>query len=175
MKPEEVLETIDDIFLHKMEDEVNFGIHYESECKYLGVNSFGELDDSWSSLGGHLVSRYLGKLYPDPKIREKNYNGWWYFKVRLRFFDSEKGEIGLSHQKNDIYKNKFNTKKESEVIENLKEVIQILNSQDIIYMDTSSSQTLTMRIDEFDKLFIIIFCWREIDHLSVKRFSEFNK
>lgn len=175
MRPEEVLETIDDIFLHKMEDEVNFDIHYESECKYLGVNSFGELDDSWSSLGGHLVLRHLDKLYPDPKIRSENYNGWWYFKVRLRFFDSEKGEMGLSHQKNDIYKNKFNTKRESEVIENLKEIIQILNSQDIIYMDTSSSQTLTMRSDEFDKLFIIIFCWREIDRLSVKRFSEFNK
>lgn len=175
MKPEEVLETIDDIFLHKMEDEVNFDIHYESECKYLGVNSFGEFDDSWSSLGGHLVSRYLGELYPDPKIRVKNYNGWWYFKVRLRFFDSEKGEIGLSHQKNDIYKNKFNTKRESEVIENLKEIIQILNSQDILHLSTSSSIETQLRTDEYLKLFVNIFCWREIDDFSVKRFSEFNK
>lgn len=174
MKPEEALEIIDDTFLHKMEDEVNFDIKYNSHLNYLDVNIFGEFGDSWSSYGGTLLFNYLSRKYPDPEVRRNNLNGWWYFRVSLEFNDSERGELKMYHEKYDIYSERYRTKRERLIVNNLKDIVQILNSQDIIYLG-SSANTQNMSNNQYSKSFLIIFCIRDLEDISIKRFSEFNK
>jgi hypothetical protein len=175
MSPEEVLETIDDVFVHKMEDEVDFDIELSSEFRNLHVDLFGVESDDWSSLGGILVQIYLRRKYPNPEVRKLNHHGWGYYKVKIWFDDTERGELKSSHEKNDIYEAKYRTKREKMVVNNLKNIIQILDKQDITYLSTSSSISSVNEYDTYKKLFLVIFCHRDLESTSIKRFHEFNR